>query len=309
MIKTQERVKFQAFGLKIVSDIHLPELLPASDIHDEEEVIITFGDLTEQWAEQVAPHQTICITEDRVMFRVADTAIYAIQDGKYITVSPVKEAEESKIRLYLLGTCMGIILLQKRILPLHGSAIAINGKAYAFVGHSGAGKSTLASAFINQGYSLLSDDVIPVSFSSASIPFVTPSYPQQKLWQESLSHFGMDASQFSPIYQRETKYTVPVVSSFSSEPIPLAAVFELVKSTGDGVNLRPIPHLEGLYRLYNHTYRQSLLGKLGLVDWHFKTSAKLSEYVKIFQLERPVNGFTAGQLVSLVLDTIQKGES
>ena len=41
---------------------------------------------------------------------------------------------------------------EKDILPLHGSAVAINGKAYAFMGNSGAGKSTLASALINQGY-------------------------------------------------------------------------------------------------------------------------------------------------------------
>ena len=52
-----------------------------------------------------------------------------------------------------------------------------------FVGDSGAGKSTLASAFLNRGYQLLSDDVIPVSLSQNHIPMVTPSYPQQKLWQ------------------------------------------------------------------------------------------------------------------------------
>ena len=60
---------------------------------------------------------------------------------------------------------MGAILMQRKVFPLHGSAIAINGKAYAFVGDSGAGKSTLASAFLNKGYQLLSDDVIAVSLS------------------------------------------------------------------------------------------------------------------------------------------------
>ena len=37
--------------------------------------------------------------------------------------------DEDIIRLYILGTCMGAILMQRKILPLHGSAIAINGKA------------------------------------------------------------------------------------------------------------------------------------------------------------------------------------
>ena len=57
----------------------------------------------------------------------------------------------------------------KKNFPLHGSAIAIDGKAYAIVGDSGAGKSTLASAFLNQGYQLLSDDVIAVSLSKKNL--------------------------------------------------------------------------------------------------------------------------------------------
>ena len=83
---------------------------------------------------------------------------------------------------------MGTILMQRKMLPLHGSAIEIDGKVYAIVGDSGAGKSTLASAFLKQGYKLVSDDVIAVSLSQEnSIPYVTPAYPQQKLWQESLN--------------------------------------------------------------------------------------------------------------------------
>ena len=106
-------------------------------------------------------------------------------------------SNEDEIRLYILGTCMGAILLQRKILPLHGSAIAIDGKAYAIVGDSGAGKSTLASAFLKRGYQLLSDDVIPVTLNHANVPIVTPAYPQQKLWLESLNHFGMESTGLS----------------------------------------------------------------------------------------------------------------
>lgn len=304
MIKTQERVIFQAFGLSIRSDLHLPELSLRSDIQGDADVEVTMADLSNLWSELVPAHQNILIYEDRVIFQIPDTAIFLIQDGKRITISPVKNAEESKIRLYLLGTCMGAILMQRRILPLHGSAIAINGKAYAIVGHSGAGKSTLASAFINHGYSLLSDDVIPISFDSADKPVVTPSYPQQKLWQESLNHFGMEASRYDPIFQRETKYTIPVPANFTTETLPLAGIFELVKYDGEQVSIQEIPRLTGLSRLFQHTYRQTFLAPLGLLDWHFSTTARMIKNINIYQLNRPTNGFTAHQLVSLVLDTI-----
>ncbi|CAN7294541.1 aldolase [Paenibacillus sp. LjRoot56] len=304
MIKTQERVIFQAFGLSIRSDLHLPELSLISDIQGDADVEVVIADLSKLWSELVPDNQSILFHEDKVIFRVYDTAIFLIQDGNRITISPVNHAEESKIRLYLLGTCMGAILMQRRILPLHGSAIAIDGKAYAIVGHSGAGKSTLASAFINHGYSLLSDDVIPITFDSSDKPMVTPAYPQQKLWQESLTHFGMEASHYDPIFQRETKYTIPVPANFTTETLPLAAVFELVKYDGEQVSIQQIPKLTGLSRLFYHTYRQSFLAPLGLMDWHFTTSARMVEHMDIYQLNRPTNGFTAHQLVSLILDTI-----
>ncbi|NQX60371.1 aldolase [Paenibacillus qinlingensis] len=304
MIKTQERVIFQAFGLSIRSDLHLPELSLLSEIQGDADVEVTIADLSRLWSELVPANQNILLHEDKVIFRIHDTAIFLIQDGNRITISPVNHAEESKIRLYLLGTCMGVILMQKRILPLHGSAIAIDGKAYAIVGHSGAGKSTLASAFINHGYSLLSDDVIPITFDSSNKPMVTPAYPQQKLWQESLTHFGMESSQYTPIFQRETKYTIPVPANFTTETLPLAAVFELVKYDGEQISIQQIPRLAGLSKLFHHTYRQSFLAPLGLMDWHFTTSARMVEHMDIYQLNRPTNGFTAHQLVSLVLDTI-----
>ena len=66
-----------------------------------------------------------------------------------------KNTDEDMIRLYILRDMYGTLLMQRKILPFHGSAIAINGKAYAIVGDSGAGKSTLASAFLKEGYQLL----------------------------------------------------------------------------------------------------------------------------------------------------------
>jgi serine kinase of HPr protein (carbohydrate metabolism regulator) len=104
---------------------------------------------------------------------------------------------------------MGALLLQRRVLPLHGSAVAVNGKAIAFVGESGAGKSTLASAFLGRDYPLLSDDVIPVRFSIDGDPHVAPAYPQQKLWQESLNGLGMDSAHFKPSFKGKRNSPFP----------------------------------------------------------------------------------------------------
>ncbi len=141
---------YEAFGLSVRSEIPLPELLEIKDKRDRFDIHIMEADLTELWTKEVEPPQKFLANNNRLLYKIKNVGIFSIEKGKEIVVSPFKGADVNVIRLYILGTCMGIILLQRNFLPLHGSAIAINGKAYAFVGDSGAGKSTLASVFLKQ---------------------------------------------------------------------------------------------------------------------------------------------------------------
>jgi hypothetical protein len=306
MLSTVNKVVHKAFGFNVMSEVPLPELPNVSEKVNQVDIVIELKDLTDLWNEISEPNRYFSVKENSVIFQVPNTATYYIENGNKILVSPMDGSQEDHIRLYVLGTCMGAILLQRKILPLHGSAIAINGKAYAIVGDSGAGKSTLASAFLNKGYQLLSDDVIPVSLSSDNIPIVTPAYPQQKLWQESLQAFGMEANEYRPIFDRETKFAIPVTSQFSSESLPLAGVFELVKSDNSEIKLNPILNLTRLHTLFYHTYRNFLIARLGLMEWHFQMTASIANQIQVYQIQRPIDRFTANDLASLILDTINK---
>lgn len=308
MINTVRNVAYKAFGLRIVSEIPLPELPQMSEQKDMADIIIEIADLSGQWRKYTAEQQQRFVVEENVvMFQVPHTAIFSIQEGKKIIFSPMPGVEEDKIRLYILGTCMGALLMQRKILPLHGSAIAIDGKAYALVGDSGAGKSTLASAFLCKGYQLLSDDVIAVSLSYENSPFVMPSYPQQKLWQESLNEFGMKTTHYRPLFERETKYAVPVSSQFFADPLPLAGVIELVKTENESIKILRTEGLERLHTLFRHTFRNFLIPRLGLMEWHFANSANMVNKIDMFQLQRPASRFTAHELVSLILSSLNKG--
>lgn len=300
------KVVYEAFGFSINSEIPLPELSQKGNKVDSIDIQIRFEDLTTLWNELLRRDNTFVIQENLVMFQVSNTAIFSIQNGNAISVSPLKEYDEDVIRLYLLGTCMGAILLQRKVLPLHGSAIGINGKAYALIGESGAGKSTLASAFIKEGYQLLSDDVIAITFLASNDPIVTPAYPQQKLWQHSLVHFGMGGHNYQSIFGRETKYNVPVHSSYFSKPLPLAGIIELTKSKEEKIEIRKIEKLDRFYTLFSHTFRNFLLKNLGLMEWHFNTTAKIINKLETYRIERPTQGFCASELVSIILNTINK---
>ncbi|AOZ92689.1 aldolase [Paenibacillus crassostreae] len=308
MVNIMSKNIYKAFGYSIQSDILLPELQqiynPESNINID--ITIRYADLTEKWLELSVSTKKFVVTEDLIMFMIPNLAIFAVEGGTTITISSEKDANEDKLRLYVLGSCMGAILLQRKILPLHGSAVVIDHKAYAFIGDSGHGKSTLASAFIQRGFQLLTDDVIAVTLDQHNIPYVTPAYPQQKLWQESLDTFGMNSDQFRPVFDRETKYAIPVTSHFSIDPLPLAGVFELIKMDCSQPEIRAIEKLERLPLLYRHTYRNLFLPNKGLTPWHFDTTARMSGHIDIYQIQRPLNQPTVHQLTDMVLSSIGK---
>jgi hypothetical protein len=313
MLSVVQQTMYKAFGLRISSEIPLPELPVSIDAEEGAiaDIVIEAGVPDRLWGQLESVGSNFARIDNRFLFLIPETAFYCIEDGRKITVSPLAGADPEKIRVYLLGTCMGALLMIRNTLPLHGSAVEIDGKAYAFLGDSGAGKSTLAAAFVSEGHRLVSDDVIAVTLAGGGgMPVVAPSYPQQKLWQESLDHLGMsmERGNYRPVYRETAKYAVPVATRFCDGEVPLAGAFELVKSQAEDVSVRPLPNLERLRVMLLHTYRNRLIRRLGLEQWHFKVSAGIAEQMKVYQLNRPLDGFTAKRLVSAIIQTIREGE-
>jgi hypothetical protein len=310
MLATGNKLVYYSFGLHIHSEYPLPELpLPAACAADAApELTVRQDSLDQIWQEASPTSDYLAIHGSMVLIRVPDTAIFGMRGGTEMIVSPYGHADSDKIRLYILGTCMGVILMQRQILPLHGSAIAIAGKAYAIVGLSGAGKSTLASLLLGQGHQLISDDLIAVTLDHEGKPHVMPAYPQQKMWQDAINLLGMNVGELRPLYERETKFAVPVPSQFCSTPLPLAGVYELIKTESDAA-IKPINGLEKFHTLLQHTFRGFLLEPLGLMEWHFSTLARFAGSLPMQRLHRPqAAGFSAPKLSAYILNQILKGD-
>lgn len=296
---------YHAFGLVISSEIFIQELIPVNN-NRKVDVVIEKADLYLIWLEQFEEDDFYKIKPNQLMLHIPEVAIFCIENGNKIIVSPFNENTEDEIRLYLLGTCMGALLMQRKIIPLHGSAIEIDGKAYAILGDCGAGKSTLAKAFLNRGYKLLTDDVIAITFSDKQEAFAMPSYPQQKLWMESLNHFQLESNQFKPLIDRETKFAIPAdVSQFINEKLPLAGMYELFITENEEISITQVTNMNRFYTVFNQTFRNFFLEELGLMEWHFETSAKLVSQVPIYKIERPRAIFTVYDLTELILSTIK----
>lgn len=108
----------------------------------------------------------------------------------------------------------------------------------------------MAAGFLNLGYKLLSDDVIAVSLTENCTPYVIPSYPQQKLWQKSLEHFGMRVNEYKKLVGRENKYGIPVDAHYFSNPVPLAGLFELVIAENEKIEIKKSKSLKSYIRYF-----------------------------------------------------------
>lgn len=302
MTGTNVIYRYRAFGLRIDSDIPFPELGEAVG-PDAADLTITRrpDDGAEFGRTDGEGRNRLHAREGIVEFRVPQVAAFRITEGRRIEVYAESGADEDKIRLYVLGTCMGALLLQRRILPLHGSVVTRDGRAaHAIVGRSGAGKSTLSAALLELGYRLVTDDVAAIVFDERGTPLVMPAYPQQKLWQDSLERLQIAGSGLKPLFERETKFAVPANGVFWPEPVPLANIYELVHFDGRTPMLEPIGRLERCYTLYRHTYRRSLIVPSGLAAWHFETAVRIAEKTGMHRLRRPAEVFAARESARLI---------
>jgi hypothetical protein len=309
MLKKTKTPIYKAFGLTIYSEIPLIELVPVYEIiSDDVDITIKHEELKNLNINLPEKNFSFLFKEKEVIYKFLDVAVFTIKEGKRILVYPLKDYREDVTRSVILGTCMGVALLQRKILPLHGSAFFINGTAYAIIGDSGVGKSTLASVFLNKGFELLTDDVIAVTFSQTNVPIVSPSYPQQKLWENSLKEFNMDCSRYTSLYKRERKFAIPVESNFLEFPAPLAGIFELKKCEENQLRIEKINGLERLKTLYENTYRNLLIPQLDLFYWHLEVSTRLVQFVDIDRISRPTDRFTAFEIADLILNEIEGGK-
>jgi hypothetical protein len=123
---------------------------------------------------------------------------------------------------WIFGSVLGFALCVRRMTTLHGSVVAVKGRAVGLLGVSGAGKSTLAAAFLAAGHAVLADDHL-VAVQHEQGYRALPGAPQLRLWPTSLS--VLDAEPDARWVDGEGKHHVaPARDAYCAAPLPLAAI-------------------------------------------------------------------------------------
>jgi hypothetical protein len=263
------------FGLRLQSEIPLPELFPASGV-GEPDVVIRFGVV--EGPQSIAP--------DAIRLVIPKVASYLITGGREIVIDPVPGCSDRNIRLFLLGSALGGILHQRGLLPLHANAIEIGGRAVAFMGHSGAGKSTMAAWFLDRGYRVLADDVCVVTTDEAGRPVAHRGIPRLRLWREAIEVTGRTAEDYELSFDDMDKYNVPTPRPEDLRPIPLDHIYLLRKAEHEPAGVRRLEGVEAIDALVANTYRGGYVARIGGTRRHFEACLGLVRTVPVFAATR-----------------------
>ena len=100
------------------------------------------------------------IARNTALINLQQAGRILIEDGTKITVQTGDPEKLSVLFSNIMATALPLTLLQRGRPLLHGSCVEKDGRAICFLGESGAGKSTAARVLVENGYRLISDDII-----------------------------------------------------------------------------------------------------------------------------------------------------
>ncbi|MFH1156042.1 MAG: hypothetical protein V1793_19720 [Pseudomonadota bacterium] len=287
-------------GLTLGSEFPLDGLMPGSLQAD---VMICLGKAPERLEKPILDTPEYQSSRGELLLHVNGLASFYVLEGYRVIVDTCGKPVSGDIQLHILGTVLGALLLQRGLIPLHGSAVNINGRGVLFVGESGAGKSTLTRALCSRGYSFLTDDIAAIKVSGERQPIVFPGYPQQKLWQDTLDRMDVNASEslLVRVFNTMKKFSVPASELFFQKPLPIDRIYEIKTWPGKTLELEPVRGAAKAGLIMQNTYRAFLVNGMDVGRHYFDQCIDLAQSVRLYRLSRPENSFSVDDMVEKIL--------
>jgi hypothetical protein len=289
---------YLAFGLRICSQIELPELIRDGS-QTVPDVYIAIGKVPEHLPHpQLVPGRYFESDQGQLLVNLKELGRILIENGEKITLELDSQAKPIKARIALLNLGLSAILHQRGALAMHASAIVTQTGIVLFCGQRQAGKSTLAAALRQRGWPLAGDDKAAVYLESGH-PWVIPSFPQLRLWRDAIEQLSLAGETMEQIPQTE-KYNIRTSEGFCQDPHPLRAIFSLKPAETDQIDLHILQGMQKFHVLRQHTYAHQFLKGLGLLPAHFKLASAVALQTPITEITRPNQKNRLEELVNRV---------
>ncbi|SOD81975.1 phosphoenolpyruvate carboxykinase (ATP) [Spirosoma fluviale] len=285
--------KYLAFGLTLETGLDFTSVLQESTAKTD--VRLTEAIIPDKANRPTRVHRRgvqarIGITATSLLLNWPGIAKFKVSGGNEIIYQNLG-TDEGTLRLFLLSEAIGLLLYQRGLFLLHGSAVKLGSAASVFVGVPGAGKSTTAAAFGKAGHTVLTDDLVAIQLINKK-PFVIPAFAQYKIWRNTVDGLNVDESTLEPSFEGATKFLVTQpLADFPRSPVPLHQITLLYPPNARRTN-EPIKPLRAPVELLKHFPLPVQLLTGDFLQTHFRDSLAIAQHAGIYQQKRP-NGFDA----------------
>lgn len=223
--------------------------------------------------------------EDGYLVRFPGEVDFSIdQAGERVSASPVPGVGPDRVRRLFENSIQPLVGNHRGGLFLHGSAVAIDGAAIAFLGHSRSGKTTLAGAFARSGRPFITEDVVDLERQGQNY-LIHPKSSGLRLFADS-AEFLFGAAREADLREGKLAYDGDGYFDFHDGPAPLRAMFLIGKDHTANFSVSRLPDERALTSLMQHAFILDVEDRARMKA-HFARLADLAEHVPVFTLGYP----------------------
>jgi len=222
---------------------------------------------------------------------------FLYRKGDGVTVERGPDADVSEESLWLNGSVYAAVASLNGLLPIHASAVAFDGRVFAFSGPAGAGKSTLVAALGRHGLPLFCDDTLVLDLSDPERIVCLPGHKRLKLMPDAIGLTGaMPQEKVSKTVDKH--YALPATGEVGVA-LPLGELIFLEE--GPEPAIMPITGAERLVRLQDDHYTARLFDSARKFDRaaQFAHLARLARQIAMARFVRPLDRDRFDEAVAL----------
>jgi hypothetical protein len=212
---------------------------------------------------------------------------FLYRKGDGVTVERGPDADVSEESLWLNGSVYAAVASLNGLLPIHASAVAHDGRVFAFSGPAGAGKSTLVAALGRHGLPLFCDDTLVLDLSDPERIVCLPGHKRLKLRPDAIGLTGaMPQEKVSKTVDKH--YALPATGEVGVA-LPLGELIFLEDRPEPAI--MPITGAERLVSLQDDHYTARLFDSARKFDRaaQFAHLARLARQIAMARFVRPLD--------------------
>ena len=268
----------------------------------DRETSVSLGRVPHAILDDPVPDMGWQIRSDEFLLRAPGDHYFYYRKGDGITIERGPGADISEEALWLNGSVYAAIACLNGLLPIHASAIASDGRVFAFTGPAGAGKSTLVAALGNRGLPMFSDDTLVLDLSDPDCVVCLPGHKRLKLTADALKLTGA-AQEERVSLTVEKSYARPGAGDVRMA-LPIAQLIFLEE--GPDLRIERISGAEKLLRLQDDHYTARYFAGARRFDrrQQFAHLSRLASQIEMHRFIRPLDADRFEEVVDVLVKHI-----